>query len=138
MNKTYLLASINPSATVLVKAAAAIEDVRYRAVKFDENGGLVLASTAGETFLGIAIPTTGDAIGKVAVGDGVDVQIKEMGMAMAGGAVVAGAPLTTDANGKLVTAAAGNFVIGYAIDSAAADGDIIQIQIAKGYYPTGA
>lgn len=134
--KAYLTASINNSATLAIKAGAEIADVRFKAVKLDENGKAVLASVAGEAFLGIAIPTTGNAEGKVATGDIVDIQIKDIGMAMAGAAVEAGKPLTTDANGKLVAAASGNFIIGYALTAAAADGDIISVQVAKGYYPT--
>lgn len=132
----YLGTSINNSATLPVKAGAEIADVRFKAVKLDANGNAVLASVAGEAFLGIAIPTTGNAEGKVAVGDVVDIQIKDIGLAMAGAAVEAGKPLTTNASGKLVAAASGNFIIGYALNAAKADGDIISVQVAKGFYPT--
>ena len=133
---TYLNFSINNSSTLPVKAGAEIADVRFKAVKLDANGNAVLASVAGEAFLGIAIPTTGNAEGKVVAGDTVDVQIKDIGLAMAGAAFEAGKPLTTDANGKLVAAVSGNFIIGYALTASAADGDIIQVQVAKSYYPT--
>ena len=136
--KAYLTASINNSATLAIKAGAEIADVRFKAVKLDTDGNAVLASVKGEAFLGIAIPTTGNAEGKVAKGGIIDVQIKDIGLAVAGAAVEAGKPLTTDANGKLVAAASGNFIIGYALDAAKADGDIISVQVAKGYYPTGA
>ena len=136
--KAYLTASINNSATLAIKAGAEIADVRFKAVKLDAYGNAVLASVKGEAFLGIAIPTTGNAEGKVAKGGIIDVQIKDIGLAVAGAAVEAGKPLTTDANGKLVAAASGNFIIGYALDAAKADGDIISVQVAKGYYPTGA
>lgn len=135
---TFLTASINNSPTLAIKAGAEIADVRFKAVKLDADGNVVLASVAGEAFLGIAIPTTGNAEGKVAKGDIVDIQIKDIGAAVAGGAFEAGKPLTTDANGKLVAAASGNFIIGYALKAAKADGDIIPVQVAKGYYPTGA
>lgn len=134
--KTYLTASINDSATLAIKAGAEIADVRFKAVKLDASGKAVLASVKGEAFLGIAIPTTGNAEGKVAAGDIVDIQIKDIGLAMAGAAVEAGKPLTTDANGKLVAAESGNFIIGYALNAAKADGDIISVQVAKGFYPT--
>lgn len=133
---TFLTASINSSPTLPLKAGADIEDVRFKALKFDANGNVVLASTAGEAFLGIAIPTTGDAEGKVKTGADVNVQIKDIGMAMAGAEVAAGAALATNAEGKLVTATAGQFVIGYALAPATAAGDIIEVQIAKGYCPT--
>ena len=138
MNKTYLYASINNSPTVSLKAGAEIDDVRFKAVKYDAEGKAVLASTAGEVFLGIALPTTGDAVGKVKKGDDLDIQIKDMGMAVAGGAVAAGDPLAVNANAQLVKASAGNFIIGYALEAATQAGDIITIQVAKGYCPTGA
>ena len=133
---TYLNNQINPTPTLFEKAGAAIEDVRFKVVKFDANGKVVLATAGTDVILGIAIATTGDANGKVAIGDQVDVQIKEIGLAMAGGKIAAGSPVSAGAGGKLVTAASGNFVLGYAITAAEADGDIFQVQIAKGYCPT--
>lgn len=133
---TYLAASINNSPTISRKAGADITDVRFKAVKFDSNGNVVLASASTDVVLGIAIPTTGDADGKVKTGEDIDIQIKEMGMAMAGSAIAVGAAVASDANGKVATAAAGDFIIGYALEAAAAANDIITIQIAKGYYPT--
>lgn len=131
--------SINTTATITAEAASKIDDVRCKAVKYDENGKLVLAK-AGETFIGIALPNPYDSNinGTVEAGKQIDVQIKEIGFAKAGAAVAVGAALASDANGKLVTAKAGDFVIGYALTSASADEDIIQVQIAKSYYPTTA
>lgn len=137
MNKTYLANQINSSPTLFGKAGAVVEDIRFKAVTFNDEGKVILAE-AGKPALGIAIATTGDPVGKVAVGDQVDIQIKDIGLAMAGGEVKAGAPVTIGTDGKLVTAASGNFILGYAVTAAKADGDIIQIQIAKGYYPTAA
>ncbi len=135
MAKQIFGTAINDSPTLCGVAAAEIADVRGKAVKFDENGKIVVASTAGEVVAGIAIPTAGDPEGKIAAGDKVDFQIKECGMALAGDVIAAGEPLTTDANGMLKKAVAGNFVIGYAITSAVA-GDWVHLQIAKGYCPT--
>lgn len=137
MNKTYLANQINSSPTLFGKAGAAVADIRFKAVTFNAEGKVILAE-AGKEALGIAIATTGDPVGKVAIGDQVDIQIKDIGLAMAGGAVAAGASVAIGADGKLVAAASGNFVLGYAITAAKADGDIIQVQIAKGYYPTTA
>lgn len=137
MNKTYLANQINSSPTLFGKAGAVVDDIRFKAVTFNAEGKVILAE-AGKEALGIAIATTGDPVGKVAIGDQVDIQIKDIGLAMAGGEVKAGASVAIGANGKLVAAASGNFVLGYAITAAKADGDIIQVQIAKGYYPTTA
>lgn len=134
---TQLNFTINTTPTVVYPAATEIADARLRAIKLNSEGKAEVASVAGETFMGLGIHLAGDALGKVEAGGGVDIQIKEIGLALAGAAVTAGTPLTTDANGKLVAAAAGNFVIGYAITSASQADDIIQVQIVKGYYPSG-
>lgn len=135
MNKTYLANQINSSPTLFGKAGAVVDDIRFKAVTFNAEGKVILAEE-GKEALGIAIATTGDPVGKVAIGDQVDIQIKDIGLAMAGGEVKAGSPVAVGANGKLVTAASGNFILGYAVTAAKADGDIIQVQIEKGYYPT--
>ena len=49
----------------------------------------------------------------------------------AGAAIAAGAPVTSDANGKAVAAAAGQIAIGFSVESADADGDIITIHYAR-------
>ena len=134
-NKQIFGASINNSPTLCGVAASEIADVRGLAVKYDENGKIVVADTEGECFIGIAIPTAGDPDGKVLAGGTVDFQIKDCGIALAGADIVAGAALTTGADGTLKEAESGNFVIGYAVTSAVA-GDYVHLQIAKGYYPT--
>lgn len=125
-------ASINNSPTLCGVAASEIADVRGLAVKYDENGKIAVASTAGEVFIGIAIPTAGDPDGKVLAGGTVDFQIKDCGIALAGADITAGSPLATDGNGKMKVAEAGNFIIGYAISNAVA-GDYVHLQVAKGY-----
>lgn len=135
MAKQIFGTAINNSPTLCGVAAAEIADVRGKAVKFDDNGKIVLASKAGEIVAGIAIPTAGDPEGKVRAGGTVDYQIKDCGIAIAGAEIKAGVPVMTDANGNVITATAGNFVIGFALNSAEAD-DWVQIQISKGYFPT--
>ena len=135
---TYLNHVINASPTVTFPVAAEIEDARLLAIKLNAEGKAAVCTTAGEAFLGLGLHTTGDAEGKVKTGEWVDILVKDIGYGIAGAAVVAGKPLATDATGKLVEAAAGNFVIGYALTSAKNAGDHIQVQIAKGYLPTGA
>lgn len=135
---TYLNHVINPSQTVQFPAASDIDDVRLKAIKINSEGKAEVASVAGETVMGIALHIAGDAEGAVKAGEGVDILIKEIGYGIAGAAVSAGVALATDANGNLVAATSGNFIVGYAITSASAAGDHIQVQIVKGYYPTGA
>lgn len=126
----YMATQINDSATIVDKATAEIADVRGKAVKYDENGGIVLCSKAGETAIGIAIITAGDPDGKVLANGDVDIQIKEMGLAKAGATITKGAELTTDANGCVVPATAGQFIIGTALE-AGNEGKYVKLQINK-------
>ena len=135
---TYLNHVINASPTVIFPTAAEIEDARLLAIKLDADGKAAVCSVAGEAFLGLGLHTTGDANGKVGAGECVDILVKDIGYGIAGAAVGAGKPLACDASGKLVEATAGQFVIGYAMTAAKNAGDHIQVQIAKGYLPTGA
>lgn len=126
----YTSNMINTSATIVGKAASAITDPRGKAVKFDSNGKFVLASTAGEKFMGIGIVTNDEAI---AAGQDVDIQVKEIGVGLAGGSIAAGADITCDSNGKLVAATTdGQFCIGYALE-AATSGKLFRLQIDKHY-----
>ena len=131
----YTSLSINGSPTIAMMAAAELKNARCLAVKFDENGKGVLCG-AGENAVGILLADTDEAI----PADGqMNVQIKEIGRWVAGGKVAAGDELTSDASGKCVKAAAGNFITAIAMTAAAAAGDIIQVQIVKaGYVPAAA
>lgn len=125
----YTATQINESATIVRKAGAAMAatDVRCKAIKFDEAGDVVVANTAGEAVIGIAIITNDEV---VKAGEDIDIQVKEIGVALAGAEVKAGAELAVDAEGKLQTATDGQFVIATALESAGA-GDFIRVQITK-------
>ena len=123
----YTAASINTSATI-VAPAAATADVRGKAVKFNENGEAVVASVAGEVVMGIALITNDE---EVQAGHDVDIQVKEIGLALAAGAIAAGDELAAGATGALVKAAEGNFVVATALEAAEAAGRIIRVQITK-------
>ena len=127
---TYMATQVNNSPIIVDKATAEIEDVRCKAVKFDDNGGVVLCSKAGEPAVGIAIITAGDPDGKVKAGEDVDIQVKDIGLAKAGATIKKGAELTTDVNGCVVTAASSNFIIGTALEDGTA-GKFVKIQINK-------
>lgn len=127
----FIGASINPSPVIAAKAAAAITGGAGKAVKFDEDGNIVLCSTAGELSIGILPIDTED---EVAAGDEVTVQIKDIGKAVAGGAIPIGSEVAVVESGKLAAAVATNFVIGYALSGAGADGDIFDLEIRKGGY----
>ena len=127
----YTANQINNSPTIVGKAGATIStptDVRCKAVKFDASGNVVVASTAGEAVIGIAIITNDETI---KAGEDIDIQVKDMGIATAGAAVAAGDELAADANGKLQKATAGQFVIATALEAATAADKLIRVQITK-------
>ncbi len=63
-------------------------------------------------------------------------QIKDRTLVQVGAAVTAGDPLASDAKGCAVKAEAEKFIVGYAMESATAAGQIIHIQITKsGFVP---
>lgn len=125
----YTNTTINPSPTIVGKAASAIEDVRAKGVKFDANGNIAVASTAGEAVIGVALITNDFP---VAAGQDVDIQVKDMGVCEAGGAIVAGNELAVAADGRFVAATEGQFVLGIALENAA-EGQLVTMQIAKCY-----
>ena len=129
MAKTYMTSQINSSATIVEMVGAAIADVRGRFVKYDADGNVVLASTAGENVIGVGIITNSE---NLAVGAGADIQVKDIGLAMAGADIKKGNEIATDANGKAAVAASKNFVIGVALEDAK-EGEFFYFQIAK--YP---
>lgn len=130
----YISLSINDSPTIAMEAAAELKDARCLAVKFDENGKGVLCG-AGENAIGILLANVEETI----PADGqMDVQIKDIGRWVAGGAVSAGDELTSDATGKAVKVAAGNFITAIALAAAEKAGDIIPVQIVKAGYMTAA
>ena len=123
----YTSTGINTSATIVGAAAAEIAGVAGKAVKFSA-GKLAVANAAGEVVIGIALLTNADV---VAAGEDVDVQVKEIGKAVVGAEVAAGAELAAKADGTLVTATAGQFVVATALEAATAAGQIINVQITK-------
>lgn len=123
---TYLATSINESPVIVDKAGAAIADVRGKAVKFDDNGAIVLAG-ANEAAIGVGIMTNDENIAK---GADVHVQIKDIGLVYAGAAIKKGAKLAANADGALVTATGDN-AVAIALDAAAAAGVYIKAIILK-------
>ena len=127
---------INPSPTIVERAGADIEDCRNRIMKYDENGNVVLATAGTDIPIGIALieagynDITGQQSGKVLTGDDVDIQIKEMGIVIAGAEIKKGQEVAAGADGLAAVAASGDYVLGVAITNAAADG-FLHIQIAK-------
>ena len=134
--RNYNGVQINQTVTIVVEAGAQIDDVRNLIMKIDNNGKAVLATAGTDIPVGIALieaglnDISGQNSGKVAAGDDVDIQIKDIGVVLAGGSVKKGQEVAAGANGKAVAAAAGNYVLGYALANAEAD-QYLPVQIAK-------
>lgn len=134
--RNYNGVQINQSVTIVVEAGAQIDDVRNRIMKFDDNGNVVLATAGTDIPVGIALieaginDISGKESGKVAAGDDVDIQIKDIGVVLTGATIKKGQEITAGANGLAAPAAAGNYVLGYALANAEAD-QYLPVQIAK-------
>lgn len=124
----YLGASINTSSVIAETAGAELENGAFCAVKYDENGAVVLCDTKGELTAGILLPETTQ---KISSGDDVTVQIKDIGLCKAGAEIKKGQEVMVDEKGRLIPATSGKFVIGYAMTSATAEDEIIEVDIRK-------
>lgn len=127
---------INQTPTIVEKAGAAIDDVRNKILKYDESGNVVLATAGTDIPVGIALveagynDITGEESGKVAIGDDVDIQIKDIGYVVAGATIKKGQEVTATTGGLAVPASSSNYVLGYALNNASENG-MCKVQIAK-------
>lgn len=134
--KNYHGVQINQSPTIVENAGAAIADVRNLIMKYDDNGDVVLATAGTDIPVGIALieagynDISGIEAGKVAVGDRVDILVKDMGVVLAGATIKKGQEIAAGANGMAAVAEAGNYVLGIALDNAEA-GEFLNVQITK-------
>lgn len=134
--RNYNGTQINQTVTIVAQAGVEIDDVRNRIVKFDDNGNVVLAAAGTDIPVGIALieagynDVTGVTSGKAAAGDDVDIQIKDIGVVLAGAAIKKGQEVAAGANGLAAVAAAGDYVLGYALNNAEANA-YVRVQIAK-------
>jgi len=124
----YFGASINTSSVVAEIVGAELENGAFCAVKYDENGAVVLCSTEGEMVAGIVLPETPE---KISDGDDVTIQIKDIGYCKAGAEIKKGQEVMVEAKGRVIPATAGKFVIGYAMTSATTEDEIIEVDIRK-------
>jgi hypothetical protein len=105
--------------TISAKAAADLSGKIYHFVRLSAANTVNQASYAADnTLVGVLLndPKTGEAA---------TVQIAGIGHITAGAAITAGDPITTNGSGRAVAASSGQWVMGKALESAAADGDVI-------------
>ena len=121
---------INLSPTIIAPVGAEITAGAFTAVAFDGNGAFITAKK-NSVPIGILVADEDEII---PVGDEVTAQIKDISVWKAGAAVAAGALLTPDDEGLAVTATAGTFILGVALEAAEAKGQVIKVQITKSGY----
>ena len=93
----------------------------------------------GDPAIGILLSdTAANDSGVSKAGTEVDVLIKDIGLALAGGAIKKGEHLTATTTGAVQKAAAGNFILGIAMTATTAAGELVQIQMTKSGYEKAA
>lgn len=122
----------NPGLTKSLVAEAAV--LPYRVVKFGSVDGVVVqSSAAADAHVGVS-----DNLGQATAGARVDVIMGDIGDVEAGAAITRGALLSVDASGRVITAAAAAGanvnVVGRALASAGAAGEIIPVRIVLGSF----
>lgn len=113
---------MNPLLTKAYLAGGTIS--ARRAVKFSASGTVVQAAAATDSIIGVSRGNQTDTL----VGDRIDVQEEGIADCDAGGTIVRGGMVTSDASGKMVAATGAVTVIGQALESAAA-GDIFPVKL---------
>lgn len=111
----------NPDTIKSYKAGGAIGP--NLCVKFSASGTVVQSAAAADLSIGVSVPLM-----SAALGDRVDVIHEAIADVLAGGVCTRGTAVTSDANGAVVNAVAGNRAVGIALETAAA-GDIIPVLI---------
>lgn len=109
---------------------AAMAIPAYRICKFSATDTVTLATAATDSLMGVnadVAPATGERCDLVRQG---------IAFIEAGAAIAQGAPVTSDATGRAVTAAPGagtnNRIVGFADEAASAAGDVIRVLIELG------
>jgi len=118
-----LNSTINNSSTIVEKAGANIVEPAHKAVMYDGEGNVIVA-TNGETTIGFILSASLDPIEK---GRQAHILIKDIGYGSAAVAVKKGDLLTVE-NGLVKPAAAGDFIVGRAF-SAANPGAVVHVQV---------
>lgn len=116
---------INSSPTIVEKAGADIAAPAHKAVMYNENGDVIIA-TSGDAAIGTILSSSPDPIKQ---GRQVHILIKEIGLIEAGAVINKGAKITINASGQAIPATSGTFVFGRAFTGANEAGEVIQAQI---------
>jgi hypothetical protein len=101
-----------------------LSSAQFKFVTLESDGQIDLADAAGENAIGVLLNDP-------AAGEAATVAISGKVMVTSGGTIAAGAQVQTDASGDALTAAAGDVVLGYALE-AAVDGQVFAIELIQG------
>ena len=127
-DKVIFGTTINDSATIAEVAGADIENGAGKAVKYDDNGNVVLAG-GGELIAGVLLVQERTPVEK---GDSVTVQIRYSAKVLAGGPVKKGEAVAVSADGTFVKATSGQYIAGYAITPASEAKKYFVIDLVRG------
>jgi len=109
---------------------AAMAIPAYRICKFSALDTVTLGTAATDSLIGV------NADVAPAIGERCDLVRQGIAFIEAGAAIAQGAPVTSDATGRAVTAAPGagvnNRLIGFADEAASAAGDVIRVLVELG------
>ena len=126
----YLNHSINQSPTIYGEAGVELKAPAMKVVAFDSNGKIILP-TATSIPVGVVLADAAD----IAVGGRVNVQIKDICLALAGETIKRGDVLMAHTDGTVKVATAGKQAIGIALGGAAASKPV-EIMIMHTIIPT--
>ena len=130
MGKNFNGTQINQSPTISEKAGVDVADIRNLILKYD------VAADGTAPLLGVSIieggynDISGVEAGNVKKGEDVDILIKDIGFVIASAEIKKGQEVTATTGGKAAVAAAGDYVIGVALNNVSAGG-YSRLQLSK-------
>ncbi len=116
-----------PGFSMSLEASGDLSAAQFHCVEVDSNGQVTVANAAGESVFGILQnKPTAQGVAASIMKDGVS-------KVVAGAAITAGALVQTNGAGRVVVVGSGDFVVGRALDSVGADGEIVSIGLGENH-----
>ena len=116
------MASFTPGHMIGLEAAADLSTVQYHIVRVVSTNAVNVASNNAVMFALGVLQDTPNAAGR-ACRVAVDGETK----VVAGASYSAGVPLTHNSSGRAIVATSGLCIVGYALEAAAANGDVVRM-----------
>lgn len=107
------------------EASGDLSASQHHCVELDANGRVTISNAAGESVLGI-LQNDPAALGREAA-----IMSTGISKVVAGAVVAAGALVQTNASGRVITVASGDYVVGRALEAAGADGEVIPVHLGE-------